>query len=110
MKKQLNILGPKLRAIRRSAHPSISQEDLAGRLAALGIPMDRSAIVRIENQTRKLSDFELFGFLRALRVDAAGFFVDLFHKSNDPGPLLNYNPGTDREDLRVAENGSLESD
>jgi transcriptional regulator with XRE-family HTH domain len=63
-----NEVGPKIRELRLAAKGNISQEDLAGRLAALGINMDRSAISRVENQERYLMDYELIAFARALKV------------------------------------------
>jgi transcriptional regulator with XRE-family HTH domain len=46
----------------------ISQQDLAGRLAALGIQIDRSALARIENGERSVRDFEARAIADALHV------------------------------------------
>lgn len=43
-----NLIGPRLREIRLSQKPEVTLEDLAGRLAARGTTLDRSAIGRIE--------------------------------------------------------------
>lgn len=51
------------------AKPPVSQDDLSGRLAAIGVTIDQGAISRIENQTRYLMDYELIAIARALRVD-----------------------------------------
>jgi transcriptional regulator with XRE-family HTH domain len=52
----------------------VSQEDLAGRVAAKGILIDRSAVSRIENQTRYLMDYEVRAIAGALKVSVAWLF------------------------------------
>jgi HTH-type transcriptional regulator, cell division transcriptional repressor len=69
-----NLIGPKLRKLRLAKKPQITLEDLAGRLAARGVHLDRSAIGRIENQKRYVLDYELKAIADALRLSA----VDLF--------------------------------
>jgi hypothetical protein len=64
-----NLIGPRLRQIRLEQTPPVSLEDLAGRLAARGVHLDRSAIGRIENQNRYVLDYELKALSAALRVD-----------------------------------------
>jgi hypothetical protein len=46
----------------------VSQDDLAGRLAGQGILLDRSAISRIEGQSRYVMDYEAAAIARALRM------------------------------------------
>ena len=72
-----NFLGGRLRELRRSIKPRVSQQDLAGRLAVMGLELDQSALSRIENQERYLMDYELFGILKALRVHPREFFERL---------------------------------
>ena len=50
------------------ARERLTQEDLAARLTVLGLPMDRSTVSRIENQSRSLNDIEAWYFAKALRV------------------------------------------
>lgn len=69
--KQRNDAGPTIKKLRLAAKPSISQDDLSGRLAARGITLDRSAISRIESQDRILLDFELVAIARALKAAPA---------------------------------------
>lgn len=69
-----NLIGPKLRKLRLAKTPQITLEDLAGRLAARGVHLDRSAIGRIENQKRYVLDYELKAIADALRLSV----VDLF--------------------------------
>jgi transcriptional regulator with XRE-family HTH domain len=69
-----NIIGARLRQIRRSCRPKVSLEDLAGRVAARGVTLDRSAIGRIENGNRYVLDYELHVLADALRTSVAEFF------------------------------------
>jgi transcriptional regulator with XRE-family HTH domain len=69
-----NLIGPKVRRIRLGLSPPVSQEDLAGRLAAAGIAIDRSALSRIENQERYLMDYEIAAIAKALKVSVRELF------------------------------------
>lgn len=71
---QRNLIGRRLRQIRLACSPSVTLEDLAGRLAARGLRLDRSAIGRIENQNRYVLDYELKALADALRVQVSDFF------------------------------------
>ena len=66
-----NVIGERLRAIRLAAKPKVTLEDLAGRLAAKGVQLDRSAIGRIENLDRYVLDYELVAIAAALRVEVS---------------------------------------
>lgn len=63
-----NLIGRRLREIRLKRNPEVTLEDLAGRLAARGLILDRSAIGRIENGNRYVLDYELKALAGALRV------------------------------------------
>jgi transcriptional regulator with XRE-family HTH domain len=63
-----------MRQARLKCNPTVSQDDLAGRLAAQGIVMDRTAVSRIENQTRYAMDYEAAAIARALKVSVAWLF------------------------------------
>ena len=69
-----NQIGKRVRLARLRCSPSVSQEDLAGRLAARGITLDRSAISRIESRTRYLMDYEISAIARSLKVSVAWLF------------------------------------
>jgi hypothetical protein len=69
-----NLVGRRIRQARLRCNPPVSQEDLAGRLAAKNISMDQTAISRIENQTRYLMDYEAAAIARSLRVSVAWLF------------------------------------
>jgi transcriptional regulator with XRE-family HTH domain len=63
-----NLIGRRLRQIRLKQDPEVTLEDLAGRLAARGVGIDRSALGRIENLNRYVLDYELKALAAALRV------------------------------------------
>jgi transcriptional regulator with XRE-family HTH domain len=69
-----NVIGAKLRKIRLAKKPEITLEDLAGRLAARGVHLDRSAIGRIENEKRYVLDYELKALADSLRVSLLELF------------------------------------
>lgn len=69
-----NIIGARVREARLKRQPAVSQDDLAGRLAGQGIIMDRTAVSRIENQSRYAMDYEAAAIARALKVSVAWLF------------------------------------
>ena len=64
-----NVVGKKLREARKHSHPPLTQDQLSGKLATLGIQVDRAAIAKIERGSRCVYDFELRGLARALKID-----------------------------------------
>ena len=78
---QRNVIGRRVQQARLRLSPSVSQEDLAGRLAGQGILLDRSAVSRIESQTRYVMDYEVSAIARALKVKVGWLFgEDYFSK------------------------------
>jgi transcriptional regulator with XRE-family HTH domain len=69
-----NAIGARIRKTRLACKPPVSQEDLAGRLAAKGIVLDQTAISRIENQTRYLMDYEIAAIASSLKVSVGFLF------------------------------------
>jgi len=69
-----NLIGRRVQQVRLKSNPPVSQDDLAGRLAAHGILLDRSAISRIESQTRYVMDYEAAAIARALKISVAWLF------------------------------------
>jgi HTH-type transcriptional regulator, cell division transcriptional repressor len=63
-----NMVGKRVLEIRSKAKPPITQDDLVGRLAALGILLNRTAIAKIEAGTRSVKDFEIIALAKALKV------------------------------------------
>lgn len=69
-----NLIGRRIRLARLKCSPTVSQDDLAGRLAARGIVLDQTAISRIENQTRYLMDYEIAAIAKSLKVSVGWLF------------------------------------
>ena len=69
-----NIVGNRIRQAR--TQQEISQDDLSGRLAKLGVSIDRAGIAKIESGTRRVYDFELQAFSRALKKPITWLFGD----------------------------------
>ena len=72
--RQRNIIGRRVKEARLKCKPTVSQEDLAGRLAAQGILLDRTAVSRVESQSRYVMDYEAAAIARALKVSVAWLF------------------------------------
>jgi hypothetical protein len=66
-----NITGRRVREARLRCKPPVSQDDLAGRLAAKGITLDQPAISRIETRERYLMDYEAAAIAKCLKVSVA---------------------------------------
>jgi transcriptional regulator with XRE-family HTH domain len=64
-----NISGRRIAEARIAAKPPITQEDLSARLALLGVQMDRAAVAKIENNLRRVLDYELKAIAGALDVE-----------------------------------------
>jgi hypothetical protein len=66
-----NVIGARLKEARRTHSPPLTQDQLAGKLAAEGIQLDRVAIAKIETGVRCAFDFEVRGFAKILGVQAS---------------------------------------
>ena len=64
-----NIVAVRLRQARLAFQPLLTQDQLAGKLAAKGISLDRVAITKIECGQRCVFDFELPALADVLKVD-----------------------------------------
>jgi HTH-type transcriptional regulator, cell division transcriptional repressor len=64
-----NIVGRRVAEARRRHDPALTQDALSGKLARVGVELDRSAIAKIENGLRHVLDYELRGLAAALNVD-----------------------------------------
>lgn len=71
---QRNLVGPKVREARLKAQPPVSQDDLAGRLAARGVALDQTAVSRIENQSRYAMDYEVAALAKCLKVPVSWLY------------------------------------
>lgn len=56
------------------ASPPVSQEDLAGRLAAQGVTLDQAALSRVERGDRYVLDYEARAMARSLKVSIGWLF------------------------------------
>jgi HTH-type transcriptional regulator, cell division transcriptional repressor len=66
-----NIVGPRVREARLKHKPPLTQDELSARLARHGVTIDRAGISKIESGTRRVADFELKAFVKALKVSSA---------------------------------------
>jgi HTH-type transcriptional regulator, cell division transcriptional repressor len=64
-----NIIGRRVAAARRICKPALTQDALSGRLARIGIQLDRAAIAKIETGLRHVLDYELKAVAEVLAVD-----------------------------------------
>ena len=69
-----NMVGPKIREARYRSGQKVTQEELAARLQASGIDIDRTAISKIESGRRPISDLEILAICKSLGVDVATLF------------------------------------
>ncbi|MEI6349716.1 MAG: helix-turn-helix transcriptional regulator [Verrucomicrobiota bacterium] len=74
-----NVIGPRIRKLRKACKPPVSQEDLAARLAVRGVYFDRSAISRMEAGLRFIRDYEIVAIAKALGVS-----IELLFESARP--------------------------
>jgi hypothetical protein len=63
-----NIIGKRVAEARQGCSPALTQDALSGKLARIGIQLDRAAIAKIENNYRHVLDYELKGFAEVLSV------------------------------------------
>jgi len=71
-----NIVGRRVAEARNLIEPPITQDALSGKLARLGIQLDRAAIAKIENNHRRVLDYELKALATALGVQVDWLFGD----------------------------------
>lgn len=74
LRKERNVIGKRVKTARLKCRPPVSQDDLAGKMAALGIILDQTAVSRIENQTRYVMDYEAVALARCLKVPISWLF------------------------------------
>ncbi len=71
-----NVVGPKIREARYSGGRKVTQQELAARLQALGIDIDRTAISKIEAGRRPVTDIEIVALGKVLGVKITELFGD----------------------------------
>ena len=67
-KRNINIVGKRVREARLSRNPRVSQDALSGKLAVRGVAIDRAGIAKIETGRRYVADFEVKAIGQALGV------------------------------------------
>jgi transcriptional regulator with XRE-family HTH domain len=72
----LNIIGDRVRNARARRKPALTQDELSGQLAALGVTIDRAGISKIESGTRSVLDYELKALAKLLGV-SVGWLLDI---------------------------------
>ena len=70
-----NICGKNIKKIRKEQ--KITQDELCARMQVMGYQISRSDISKLENGKKFITDFEVFGFSKALKVS----ILDLFNKT-----------------------------
>ncbi len=68
--KRLNIVGIRVREARLKRTPIMTQDQLSGKLAVLGVSIDRAGISKIETGQRSVLDFEVKALAKALNEEA----------------------------------------
>lgn len=104
-----NIWGPALKRAREQSRLKMTQVDLAEMITSMGLPMDRSAISRIENRQRALTDIEQHYFVAALKINFYRLGELLQQHPNVIPDYEDFRASEFDEDLRVAEEESGEN-
>ena len=68
-----NLSGDKVRELRKAMQGRVSQRMLAEQMQLKGIDMDKTAIKRIENGERYVTDIELRALCEIFKVEASYF-------------------------------------
>lgn len=69
---QKNMIGNKIRELRKERN--MSQQQLSDKLETLAIYICRGSISRIEDQTRTITDIELYGLAQVLGISIEELF------------------------------------
>lgn len=67
-----NLVGKKVRQYRKAM--KMSQQELSDKLEVLAIYICRGSVSRIEDQTRTVTDIELWGLAQVLKISIDSFF------------------------------------
>lgn len=71
MAEPMNIIGGRVRKARLRHKPPLTQDQLSGKLARLGVTIDRAGVSKIEIGARCVLDLEVRAFAKALGVSSA---------------------------------------
>lgn len=70
-----NVIEKNIKNIRKNNQ--LTQENLCARMQIMGFQISRSDISKLENGKKIITDFEIIGFSKALKVS----ILDLFYKT-----------------------------
>lgn len=70
--KEMNLIGDRLRVLRKKYH--LSQQQLSERLETQAVYICRGSISRIEDKSRTVTDIELMGLAKVLGVKIQDLF------------------------------------
>lgn len=70
--KEMNLIGDRLRVLRKKHH--LSQQQLSERLETQAVYICRDSISRIEDKSRTVTDIELMGLAKVLGVKIQDLF------------------------------------
>ena len=70
-----NLIGKKVRILRKEKN--MSQQELSAKLETLAIYICRGSISRIEDQSRTVTDIELYGLSQVLSTPIEDFFTSI---------------------------------
>ena len=70
-----NLVGERLKMLRKNAEPKLSQRGLAQKLQLMGIDMDKNVITRIETNKRYVTDIEIQALAKIFSV-SYDFLID----------------------------------
>lgn len=71
-RKEMNLIGDRLRVLRKKHH--LSQQQLSERLETQAVYICRGSISRIEDKSRTVTDIELMGLAKVLGVKIQDLF------------------------------------
>lgn len=64
-----NLIGLRVREARQALRGRVTQDEFSGRLAAMGLQLDRAAVAKVELGLRHVYDYELGPIADVLKVD-----------------------------------------
>jgi transcriptional regulator with XRE-family HTH domain len=74
--KSKNIVGERVRRARLAMNPTVSQDDLCGKLAREGVVMTQTAVSKLENGERYVMDYEVAALSKVLRVGISWMYSE----------------------------------
>ncbi len=73
---QKNICGERIARKRNAQMPALTQEQLTAKVQSLGLDIDRAAIAKIETKQRRVYDYEVVIFAKALNISISELLGD----------------------------------